>query len=214
MDVLHRLRADPRTSGLRVVIVSADANPNQMNRLLAAGAYAYLTKPLDVARMLALLDNLFARNNRACGLTCWTILLAEARVFVIDDHPSNVALLQAVLTRAGMRRIFTETDSRQVLPRLADVDPDLVVLDLHMPHLDGFAVLAQIRRVRPQRVPAGARPHRRHHRGGQRAGAERGRPGLRHQTVQQQRGRAPRPQLARDPVPLHLAAQLARAAGR
>ena len=57
IDVLHRLRADPRTSGLRVVIVSADANPNQMNRLLAAGAYAYLTKPLDVARMLKLLDN-------------------------------------------------------------------------------------------------------------------------------------------------------------
>jgi PAS domain S-box-containing protein len=57
IDVLHRLRADPRTNGVRVVIVSADANPNQMNRLLAAGAYAYLTKPLDVARMLTLLDN-------------------------------------------------------------------------------------------------------------------------------------------------------------
>jgi CheY-like chemotaxis protein len=57
IDVLHRLRADPRTDGLRVVIVSADANPNQMNRLLAAGAYAYLTKPLDVARMLTLLDD-------------------------------------------------------------------------------------------------------------------------------------------------------------
>ncbi len=76
-------------------------------------------------------------------------LLAEARVFVIDDHPSNVALLEAVLTRAGIRRIFTETDSRQVLPRLAEVDPDLIILDLHMPHLDGFAVLAQIRQYAP-----------------------------------------------------------------
>jgi signal transduction histidine kinase len=76
-------------------------------------------------------------------------LLAEARVFVIDDHPSNVALLQAVLTRAGIHRIFTETDSRQVLPRLGEVDPDLIVLDLHMPHLDGFAVLAQIREYAP-----------------------------------------------------------------
>jgi signal transduction histidine kinase len=72
-------------------------------------------------------------------------LLAEARVFVVDDHPSNVALLKAVLTRAGLRQIFTETDPRQVLPRLSEVDPDLIILDLHMPHLDGFAVLAQIR---------------------------------------------------------------------
>jgi signal transduction histidine kinase len=76
-------------------------------------------------------------------------VLGEARVFVIDDHPSNVALLQAVLTRAGVRQIFTETDSRQVLGRLAEVDPDLIVLDLHMPHLDGFAVLAQIREYGP-----------------------------------------------------------------
>ena len=56
IEVLHRLRSDPRTSDIRVVIVSADASPNQMNRLLAAGAYAYLTKPLDVPEMLRLLD--------------------------------------------------------------------------------------------------------------------------------------------------------------
>ena len=63
----------------------------------------------------------------------------------MDDHPSNVALLKAVLARAGLKEIFTETDPREVLPRLAEVDPDLIILDLHMPHLDGFAVLAQIR---------------------------------------------------------------------
>jgi signal transduction histidine kinase len=73
-------------------------------------------------------------------------LLAEARVFVIDDTPSNVDLLRAVLTRAGLRQVFTETDSREVLPRLESVDPDLIILDLHMPHLDGFEVLDQIRK--------------------------------------------------------------------
>ena len=56
IEVLHRLRSDPRTSDLRVVVVSADASPNQINRLLAAGAYAYLTKPLDVSEMLRVLD--------------------------------------------------------------------------------------------------------------------------------------------------------------
>ena len=56
IEVLRRLRADPRTAGLRVVVISADANRNQIHRLLASGAREYLTKPFDVARILQLLD--------------------------------------------------------------------------------------------------------------------------------------------------------------
>jgi CheY-like chemotaxis protein len=63
IDVLHRLQADPLTSDLRVVIVSADASPSQMNRLLAAGAQEYLTKPLDVQRALELLDTFAAEST-------------------------------------------------------------------------------------------------------------------------------------------------------
>lgn len=66
-------------------------------------------------------------------------------MFVVDDYPPNVALLDAVLTRAGIREIFSETDSRRVIERLPEVDADLIILDLQMPHLDGYAVLAQIR---------------------------------------------------------------------
>ena len=74
---------------------------------------------------------------------------AGARLLVIDDDPANVSLLVAVLARAGYRNVVTEMDPRKVLTMLPDVDPDLVILDLHMPHLDGFAVLAQIREFAP-----------------------------------------------------------------
>jgi signal transduction histidine kinase len=72
---------------------------------------------------------------------------ADARLFIVDDNPTNVALLQAILTRAGYRNLFSETDSRLVMSRLPEVDPDLVILDLHMPHLDGYALLEQLRQV-------------------------------------------------------------------
>lgn len=75
---------------------------------------------------------------------------ADARVFVVDDNPANVALLTAVLTRAGFANVATETDPRRVLPRLPEVDPDLIILDLHMPYLDGFEVLEQIRGFAPR----------------------------------------------------------------
>jgi CheY-like chemotaxis protein/anti-sigma regulatory factor (Ser/Thr protein kinase) len=59
-EVLARLQADPATSDIPVVIVSADATPGQIDRLMAAGALHYLTKPLDVGELLAVLDRLLA----------------------------------------------------------------------------------------------------------------------------------------------------------
>ena len=65
-------------------------------------------------------------------------------VLVVDDHEANVALLQALLEQEGMHRITTETDARRVTGLLAEVDPDLVLLDLHMPHVDGSVILEAI----------------------------------------------------------------------
>lgn len=54
--VLARLRAEASLAGTRIVIASADAQPETIGRLRAAGAHDYLTKPLAVASVLALLD--------------------------------------------------------------------------------------------------------------------------------------------------------------
>lgn len=69
---------------------------------------------------------------------------ADASVLVIDDNPANVALLQALLRRAGLRTVHTATDPVDALARLERIDPDLVLLDLHMPRMDGYAVLAEL----------------------------------------------------------------------
>ncbi len=56
--VLDRLVAEPVTGGIPVAVLSADASPRVIRRLLAAGAFAYLTKPLDLARLGDLLDSI------------------------------------------------------------------------------------------------------------------------------------------------------------
>jgi PAS domain S-box-containing protein len=56
LEVLRRLRGDPATEGIPVVVVSADASPGQSQRLLAAGASGYLTKPYEIASLLELID--------------------------------------------------------------------------------------------------------------------------------------------------------------
>ena len=55
-DVLARLRADPATADVPVVVLSADATAARRERLLAAGAREYMAKPIDVKRFLAVLD--------------------------------------------------------------------------------------------------------------------------------------------------------------
>ena len=55
-EVLARLRSDPLTEKIPVVILSADATPRQIERLLAAGANAYLTKPLNIRQFITVLD--------------------------------------------------------------------------------------------------------------------------------------------------------------
>jgi PAS domain S-box-containing protein len=61
-ELLNELRNDPKTREIPVIIVSADANPDQIEQLVAAGAHAYLTKPIDVRQLLRLVDDLGARK--------------------------------------------------------------------------------------------------------------------------------------------------------
>jgi CheY-like chemotaxis protein len=56
-EVLRRLKGDPATRAIPVVMVSADATHGQAERLLAAGAHAYITKPIDLRRFLQLVDD-------------------------------------------------------------------------------------------------------------------------------------------------------------
>jgi len=62
-DVLHALQQNPRTQGIPVTVLSADATPGQFDRLKAAGAREYLTKPLDVRQLIGLLEATLPRQQ-------------------------------------------------------------------------------------------------------------------------------------------------------
>ena len=72
-------------------------------------------------------------------------LLSKAKVLIVDDEPSNVRLLERILEMFGGTHLRSTTDSRDALPLYLEFEPDLVLLDLHMPHLDGFEVIEQIK---------------------------------------------------------------------
>lgn len=68
----------------------------------------------------------------------------EASILIVDDEAANVQLLERLLTKAGYLRLRGTTDSREVASVVESTPPDLILLDLHMPHHDGYAVLADL----------------------------------------------------------------------
>jgi signal transduction histidine kinase len=72
-----------------------------------------------------------------------------ATVLIVDDEPTNVRLLERLLGQAGYAHVHGTTDPRECLALFASVRPDLVLLDLHMPHRDGFQLIEDLRGVIP-----------------------------------------------------------------
>ncbi len=75
--------------------------------------------------------------------------LAHARILIVDDQPANLALLTRLLASRGYGQAVGTTDPREALQRLAAELPDLLVLDLHMPGVDGFEILAHVKALVP-----------------------------------------------------------------
>ena len=70
--------------------------------------------------------------------------LSRMKILVVDDEPANVSLLRYILQAAGYDEMRTTTDARQALPLFREFQPDLILLDLMMPHISGFEVMGQL----------------------------------------------------------------------
>lgn len=69
---------------------------------------------------------------------------SNAHLLVVDDHEAAVEALKRTLRTAGYANVRSTNDPRQVLPMYDDFRPDLLLLDLHMPYMDGLAVMKQL----------------------------------------------------------------------
>ena len=76
--------------------------------------------------------------------------LTEARILIVDDRETDTRLLGRILRRGGYTNITTLMDSREFSSTFLDLQPDLILLDLTMPHLDGLAILRLLRSHLPE----------------------------------------------------------------
>jgi signal transduction histidine kinase len=74
----------------------------------------------------------------------------KSKVLIVDDEPGNVFLLEQMMIQEGYESLHSTSDSTQSLELFTETQPDLVLLDLNMPYLDGFEVMEQLRAVDPE----------------------------------------------------------------
>jgi len=125
--VLAALKGDPALADIPVVVVTI---LDEKRRGLALGAAEYMVKPIDRDRLLDLLRTI-------CGRPA-------GRVLLIEDDEATRGVIRQILTSDGWT--IDEADNGRVgLAHLATAVPDVIVLDLMMPEMDGFEFLAELR---------------------------------------------------------------------
>ncbi|MCB1229131.1 MAG: response regulator [Verrucomicrobiae bacterium] len=73
---------------------------------------------------------------------------AGGRILIVDDDPMNIQIVTSVLSMSGFL-VDSAIDGRQAMPRMEELQPDAVILDLMMPGRDGFE-LCRLIRVNPR----------------------------------------------------------------
>jgi PAS domain S-box-containing protein len=125
--VLSRLKADPELANIPVIMVTIVDNKNMG---YALGASDYLTKPIDRTRLSAIL------KKYRCDRPPCPILLVE-------DDVATREMMRRMLEKEGWA--VTEAENGRIaLERMADNRPELILLDLMMPEMDGFAFVHEL----------------------------------------------------------------------
>ena len=131
-EVLRRLKADSELGDIPVVLVTV---VDEREVGMALGAVDYLLKPIQRERLLACIARVTGAESPDGG---GTVVLA------VDDESAGVELVRAALAPAGYR-VITASGGREALDRLQQERIDVVVCDLVMPEVDGFAVIKAMR---------------------------------------------------------------------
>jgi signal transduction histidine kinase len=79
-------------------------------------------------------------------------LIHHAKILIVDDEIANVRLLEKILAAEGYRNVSMTTDSRDAANMFVDNEPDMVLLDLNMPHQNGYDVMATLSHLIPAKA--------------------------------------------------------------
>ncbi len=131
-QVLHELKSDPHTRHIPVILITIVDKQALGFRL---GASDYLVKPLDDKAVLGALQRL-SRTQGNSG---------PRRLLVVADDPHVIDMVKQILAESSYE-VQSARDGQSALAAVRQGAPDAILLDLAMPQLDGFGLIAELKR--------------------------------------------------------------------
>ena len=146
MELLQRVRRDPTLKLLPVAITSATRDRDTVIALSRLGISGYLLKPYAGEKVLATLRQIIAALPVAAEPIVVTRNLLHKTVLVVEDDLMERTALTAIITQEAGWEIVEATTGINALAQLRDgLRPDLCLIDLRLPQMDGLSLLEQIR---------------------------------------------------------------------
>jgi two-component system chemotaxis response regulator CheB len=145
IELVRRLRANPALRQTKVLIVSTEGDKDRIAAALAAGADDFLAKPFTAEALVRALAGIGLCAAPAGGGR------GPIRVLVVDDSATIRSVLSSTLAAdPDLQVAGTAVNGQAALAAIAAGPPDLVLLDVEMPVLDGISTLREIRRSHPK----------------------------------------------------------------
>ena len=80
------------------------------------------------------------------------INVEEGKILIIDDEEGNIRVLERLLRGANFLNIKSISDSRLAVETYHNYQPDLIILDLKMPNMDGFEVMGELKKINMEKT--------------------------------------------------------------
>lgn len=119
-----------------LIFISESSSINARLKAVQAGGQAFISKPLDYTQVLRSIDSLTERQQQQ-----------QYRILIIDDQKSLSDYYASILETSDFEVLSVNNPEHELMPALADFEPDLILLDLYMPYCNGQELAGIIRQM-------------------------------------------------------------------
>jgi len=134
LQVCMEIKSNSDTTGIPVMILSAHADDQIIEKGFNAGADEYITKPFSMEEIVSKVESVLSE----------TLNKRKEKILIVDDSPTVISVLKNGISKEGFT-VITASDGDEGLQKALTESPDIIISDIEMPKMNGFEFCKQVK---------------------------------------------------------------------